>query len=121
MGVFEIEPTQRTDTVMIERMAQLKLRYNLPQDSVSKEFIYNSYYNYEPFDKVDQCYRFSAAVAMFGSMLRSSSVGKALNWAEMVSLATTTANMEDVNQREFVNLVQQAKVLYSKKRRKSAD
>lgn len=121
MGVFEIEPASRTDTVMIERMAQLKLRYYLPQDSVPKEFVHNSYYNFEPFDKVDQCYRFSAAVAMFGSMLRSTSVAKALNWNDLITLASTSANMQDVNQREFVNLVQQAKVLYSKKRKKNAE
>lgn len=118
MGVFEIEPTLRTDTVMIERMAQLKLRYTLPRDSVSKEFVYNSYYNFEPFDKVDQYYRFSATVAMFGSMLRSSAMSKMLNWNDLVNLASVTANPDDINQREFVNLVHQAKTLYSKKRKK---
>lgn len=118
MGVFEIEPAMRSDTVMIERMAQLKLRYTLPQDSVSKEFVHNSYYNFEPFDNVGQCYRFSAAVAMFGSMLRATSASKTFSWNDLVLLATSSANMDDINQREFVNLVQQAKVLYSKKRKK---
>jgi Ca-activated chloride channel family protein len=121
MGVFEIEPAPRTDTVMIERMAQLKLRYNLPQDSVTREFLFNSYYNYEPFDKIDQSYRFSSAVAMFGSLLRSSSASKTMNWNELVTLANAVANKEDVNQTEFVNLVQRAKQLYSKKRKKNSD
>lgn len=120
MGIFEIEPAPRTDTVVIERLAQLKLRYYLPHDTVSKEFVYNSYYNFEPFDKVDQCYRFSAAVAMFGSLLRSSALAKALNWNELIILANNTADMADLNQREFVNLVQQAKVLYSKKKKRGS-
>jgi Ca-activated chloride channel family protein len=120
MGVFEIEPAPRTDTVVIERLAQLKLRYYLPHDTISQEFAYNSYYNFEPFDKVEQCYRFSAAVAMFGSMLRSSALAKTLNWNELVTLANTTANMADLNQREFVNLVQLAKVLYSKKKKRGS-
>ncbi len=118
MGIFEIEPANRTDTVVIERLAQLKLRYYLPHDSVSKEFVYNSYYNFEPFDKLEQCYRFSATVAMFGSLLRASSLAKALNWNELVLLANATADLSDVNQQEFVNLVQQAKVLYSKKKKR---
>lgn len=118
MGIFEIEPANRTDTVVIERMAQLKLRYYLPHDSVSKEFVHNSYYNFEPFDKLEQCYRFSATVAMFGSLLRASSLAKALNWNELVLLANATADLSDVNQQEFVNLVQQAKVLYSKKKKR---
>lgn len=117
MGIFEIEPAERTDTVMIERLAQLKLRYNLPQDTVTKEFVYNSYYNYEPFDKIEQCYRFSAAVAMFGTLLRGSSMSKNLNWNDLVNLAVSTADMEDINQKEFVNLVQQAKGLYGKKKK----
>lgn len=120
MGIFEIEPTNRTDTVVIERLAQLKLRYYLPHDSVSREFVHNSYYNFEPFDKLEQCYRFSATVAMFGSLLRASSLAKALNWNELVLLANTTANLGDVNQQEFVNLVQQAKLLYSKKKKRGS-
>jgi len=118
MGIFELEPMPRTDTTVIEKLAQLKLRYNLPHDTVTREFVHNSYYDFEPFEKLEQCYRFSAAVAMFGSLLRAASLAKVLNWNELVLLANTTANLNDINQSEFVTLVQQAKLLYSKKRKK---
>jgi len=118
MGIFELEPMPRTDTTVIEKLAQLKLRYNLPHDTVTREFVHNSYYDFEPFEKLEQCYRFSATVAMFGSLLRAASLAKVLNWNELVLLANTTANLNDINQSEFVTLVQQAKLLYSKKRKR---
>lgn len=120
MGIFEIEPMPRTDTIVIEKLAQLKLRYNLPHDTTTLEFVHNSYYDFEPFDKLEQCYRFSATVAMFGSLLKASSLAKALNWNELVLLASSTANLNDINQSEFVTLVQQAKLLYSKKKKRGS-
>ncbi|HEX2844957.1 MAG TPA: von Willebrand factor type A domain-containing protein [Chitinophagaceae bacterium] len=120
MGIFELEPMPRTDTITIEKLAQLKLRYNLPHDTITREFVHNSYYNFEPFEKLEQCYRFSATVAMFGSLLRAASLAKVLNWNELVLLANTTANLNDINQSEFVTLVQQAKLLYSKKKKRGS-
>lgn len=117
VGVFEIEPNS-SDTVSIERYAQLRLKYKYPNDTVSRQFVYESYYDFEPFNKVDRQYRFSAAVTMFASMLRSSAFTKNLTWNDVLLLATSAADMQDPLQQEFVTLVQQAKLLYSKTKKK---
>ena len=119
MGVFEIEPNN-ADTVAIEKFAQVKLHYKLPNDTANKVFSYNCPYDFVDFAELGKGYRFSAAVAMFGSLLRSSSFTKNVTWNDVLLLATASANPNELLQKEFVSLVEQAKSLYSKtKRRKS--
>lgn len=117
VGLFEVTPT-KSDTISIERFAQLRLRYRYPGDSVTRQFTHDSYYNFEPFDKIDKCYRFSAAITMFASLLRQSIYTKNLNWNDVLLLATASADATDPNQQEFVTLVQQAKALYGNKKKK---
>jgi Ca-activated chloride channel family protein len=120
MGMFEIEP-EKTDsnTVIDEKFAQIKLHYRKPGDTGSHVFTYQSPFNFKDFTAIDKNYRFSAAVAMFGSMLRVSSFTKDVNWNHVLLLATASANTNDLLQKEFVSLVEQAKILYSKgKKRK---
>jgi Ca-activated chloride channel family protein len=74
-----------------------------------------------PFDKIEKSYRFSASVAMFGSMLRSSAFTKAITWNDIANSAAASANNNDVLQKEFVTIVQQAKTLYSKTKKKKGN
>lgn len=120
MGLFEIEPAVR-DTTIVEKFAQIKLRYKYPRDTTSRQYVYNSSYDFEPFDKVDKCYRFSATVALFGALLRSSQFTKTMTWNDLVLMATNNADMNDLVQQEFVSLVQQAKTLYTKTKKKKRD
>ncbi len=117
IGIFEIEPN-KTDTTVIERFARIRLTYHRPNDSTQQEYNHRSPYDFESFNSVDQRYRFSAAVAEFGQLLRGSVFTKLLNWNDMVALATATADPTDKKQQEFLTLVQQAKVLYSKNKKK---
>jgi Ca-activated chloride channel family protein len=41
-----------------------------------------------------------------------------MTWNDAVALATSSANEKDIVQQEFVSIVQQAKVLYSKQKKK---
>ena len=117
MGVFEIEPVTK-DTAVIGRFSQIKLRYKFPNDPTQRQFNYNGVYDYEPFGSIDKSYRFSAAVALFGSMLRSSLFTKTSNWNDLLLLSTETADTSDLLQQEFTTLVQQAKLLYTKSKKK---
>lgn len=117
MGIFEIEPVI-ADTVAIEKFAQIKLQYSLPNDSLRHVFTYSSPYVYENFEEVEKNYRFSAAVAMFGSILRSSPALKNASWDGLLQLAVNAADANDILQQEFISIVQQAKMLYSKSKKK---
>jgi Ca-activated chloride channel family protein len=67
---------------------------------------------------VDKSYRFSSAVIMFGSLLRSSAYTKNVNWTDIITLATQSSSPDDLLHKEFINLVQQAKTLYLKVKKK---
>lgn len=119
MGIFEIEPEKTDSTIVIdEKFAQIKLHYKIPNQAGSNDFTYSSPYNFKDFAAIDKSYRFSAAVALFGSLLRLSSFTKNIDWDEVLLLATASANPNDLLQKEFISLVEQAKELYSKGKKK---
>lgn len=118
MGIFEIEPASPNHSPSPERFATIRLRYKYPNDTTSRRFSYNSSYNYKGFDSLQKFYRFSASVAMFGSLLRNSSFTRTIDWNTLLLQATASADMNDLLQKEFVMLVAQAKELYAKGKKK---
>jgi Ca-activated chloride channel family protein len=123
MGIFEITPTSgitagKNNVSASDSFATVTLSYKHPSDSVSHQFAYSSRYDYTPFNQLEKHYQFSAAVAMFGLLLRNSVYARNINWNELQLLSANSANMNDLLQREFVTLVTQAKDLYTKKKKK---
>jgi Ca-activated chloride channel family protein len=129
ISIFEVMPTGQNQatgtTIPGSQFAQVKLQYKLPNkpasDTVNYFFNHISPVEFTPFDKLDKSYRFSATVVMFGSMLRSSPFIKNTTWNDIVSWATASSDDKNVLQQEFVNLVQQAKLLYPKEKKKKKD
>jgi Ca-activated chloride channel family protein len=117
MGIFEIQPVTPVASAQ-GKFATIKLRYKYPNDTTRRQFSYNSAYNYQPFDSLGKHYRFSAAVAMFGSLLRNSAFTRTVDWNNLLLQATASADMNDLLQKEFVTLVTQAKELYAKNKKK---
>lgn len=121
ISIFEIAPkdmTAVTGTSEGVRFADIKLQYKRPADTTKYQFRHASRMDITPFDQVEKSYRFSAAVVMFGSMLRTSPFIKNLTWNDIVSWAVASSDSNDILQQEFVTIVQQAKTLYSKLKKK---
>jgi Ca-activated chloride channel homolog len=123
MAVFEITPTEISKAAIKEgitsaKFADMLIRYKNPNDTVQRSTTISSNFNYQSFDKLDNCYRFSAAVIMFGSILKESPFVKEINWNDVQDLATKASSPDDLLQKEFTGLVQQAKALYSKLKKK---
>jgi Ca-activated chloride channel homolog len=123
VGVFEVVPTDANKAAIKDRflsgkLADIKVQYRHPNDSIRRETNYNSYLEFTPFEQVDKSYRFSSAVIMFGSLLRSSAYTKNVNWTDIITLATQSSSPDDLLHKEFINLVQQAKTLYLKVKKK---
>jgi Ca-activated chloride channel family protein len=55
---------------------------------------------------------------MFGSLLRSSAVTKGINWNDTILLASQASDDNDPIQKEFVSLVKEARILYSKQKKR---
>lgn len=129
IALFEIVPTEINrgaikDKFTTGRLADLKLKYHLPGNSKEETFNFTSRFDFVPFSELEKCYHFSSAVALFGSILRSSSFIKNADWDDITSLAESSlGNGNDLLQKEFMTLVQQAKALYTKTKKKkgSAD
>jgi Ca-activated chloride channel family protein len=123
-AVFEVVPTEK-NTSTIEnggeasgKLANLSIEYSLPGDSLRKQFPQDCDFRYSFFNEIDRCQRFSTAVVMFGSKLRSSAYLKNAEWNDIISIAKNSADVNDIQQKEFVNLVEKAKSIYSKSKRK---
>ncbi len=123
VGVFEIDPTDLNKAAIKDifydgKLADINIQYRLPHDSIRLEASHSTQFSFTPFAQLPKNYRFAASVVMFGSLLRSSSFTKNVNWNDIITLATQASDTEDLLQQEFISLVQQAKTLYLKVKKK---
>lgn len=124
IAIFEIVPTEINkgaikDDFTTGRLADLKLKYHQPGNLKEETFNYTSRFDFVPFADLDKCYHFSAAVALFGSLLRSSPFIKNSDWDDIITLTEGSLGTgNDLLQKEFLSLIQQAKALYTKTKKK---
>ncbi len=123
IAMFEIVPTEINkgaikDNFTTGKFANSRLTYRLPNSTEVCNFDHTSRFDYVPFAELDKSYHFSAAVAMFGSLLRTSSFVKNIGWNEIINLAESSCGRDDLLQKEFITLVRQAKDLYLKVKKK---
>jgi Ca-activated chloride channel family protein len=122
---FEIVPTHQAEELCAVseafRPVKFQLQYKLPHTNKQlelmevPEIVFNSFSNLTP------CYRFAGAVIMFGSLLRKSKYVKDVSWGEVLQLAEASADPDNFSQKEFITIVQHAKTIYGKKRKKEKD
>jgi len=126
-AVFEIVPTEKNISTIEKggeasgKLANLNIEFSLPGDTVRNQFLYDCDFRYSFFNEIDRCQRFSTAIVMFGSKLRSSSYLKNVEWNDIISIAKNSADVSNVQQKEFISLVEKAKSLYSKTKKKKKD
>lgn len=128
IALVEIVPTEINkgaikDNFTIGKLADIYLHYKLPGSTKETEQITTCRFEFIPFDEIEKYYQFSASVAMFGSLLRNSPFLKNISWNEIITLAQMSSGGDDLLQKEFIELVEQAKILYTKfkKKKGSAD
>jgi Ca-activated chloride channel family protein len=123
LTLFEIspEPSSRElpGTGIGGKFAEVRIDYKHSNDSTNCHFQQSGKWEVIPFEKIDRYYKFSASVALFGSLLRYSPYIRNISWNELIAWATESADQGDILQKEFLSIIQQAKTLYSKlKKRK---
>lgn len=128
IALIEIVPTEINkgaikDNFTIGKLSDIMLHYKLPGNTKEIEQITTCRFEFIPFDEIEKYYQFSASVAMFGSLLRNSPFLKNISWNEIITLAQMSSGGNDLLQNEFIELVEQAKILYTKfkKKKGSAD
>ena len=92
-----------------EEIMTIKLRYKKPDEDLSKLITHPIMDNHTAIENTSNNFRFSAAVAEFGLMLRSSEYKQQSSYSQVVSLAKGAKGADDNGYRaEFIKLVQAA-------------
>ena len=92
-----------------EEIMTIKLRYKKPDEDLSKLITHPIMDNHTAIENTSNNFRFSAAVAEFGLMLRSSEHKQQSSYSQVVSLAKGAKGADDNGYRaEFIKLVQAA-------------
>jgi Ca-activated chloride channel family protein len=127
MVMLEIKPTNRISgafqfpnsiPVIRESIAHVNVFYRLPGDTAKRNYSFGVPYNYIEFHDLQQCYRFASAVAMFGTLLKESQYARQMNWNETIIAANESYDRSDPVQKEFIPMIEKAKKIYSKKKRR---
>jgi len=126
MIAFEIIPTriakEGSENEQSYFPVSYNLHYRLPGDTTNAFHVTETpRLQFTSFINLPKCQQFASAVIMFGSLLRKSKFVKDVSWNDVLELATASADTSNFSQKEFVVLVQEAKMIYSKKRKKGKD
>ncbi len=115
--VFEITPVQIAKTENLKPV-QFTLQYQLPSDLRSFKQAEEPVISFTPWNDLEKSYQFASSVALFGMLLQNSRHAKNASWNDVLDIATQSANATSLSEQEFLSLVQIAKNIYGKKKRK---
>lgn len=122
MAVFELTPTfsnvSTADNPGREPIAKAVVNYKCPNDSTKKRSEFEVPFVYTEFPDMPACHRFAAAVVEFSLLLKESPYAKGISWNDPLVLANESCNSSDAVQKEFITLVEKAKKIYGKSRRR---
>lgn len=117
IAAFEIVPVDGYQKHLVDP-AQYILRYKNTANSTACEMSEQPKLFFTPFNQLSNTHKFASAVIMFGSLLRSSKHVKDITWSDIIDVAKPAVDSNNYSQREFLELVEMAKKVYGKKRKK---
>ena len=115
--VDDLKYQSNTRTVQgpADEMLTIKLRYKTPEGDVSKLIVHPVIDQQTALTNTSDNYRFSAAVASFGMLLRGSEYKQASSYDQVISLARSAKGADKNGYRnEFITLVQGASSIAKK-------
>jgi Ca-activated chloride channel homolog len=120
MALIEIDPVQleTVNTFHSAPFAKLRMHYQLPVENINHLEEFDVPYQFVPFADLPNYYRFSASVALFGGLLKKSSYTAKTSWDELSLIAKTSYDSSDVSQTEYIQLIEKAKKIYHKDKKK---
>lgn len=122
MTILEFEPAFTADNTFTTKLANINIRYRLPEDTIARNASYSCDYHPVEFKELPACHRFATSVVMFGGLLKSSRYFKNISWNDALILANQSYNQKDAVQKEMIELMEKAKRIYAKeKKRKRSD
>jgi Ca-activated chloride channel homolog len=126
MALFEVVPSTYNNASdhafgRNEQLAQVTINYKSPSKADKRKSYFNAPFVFTEFNELPSCHRFAASVAEFASLLKLSKYARSITWNDVIILANQAVNPDDPLQKEFVTLVEKAKKIYSRKKKKKGD
>jgi Ca-activated chloride channel family protein len=117
IAAFEIVPVDGNQKQLTDP-ANFILRYKNTGNNTVCQMSEQPQLFFTPFNQLSNAHKFASSVIMFGSLLRNSKFVKNSTWNDVLEIAKPAADMNNFSQKEFLELVEEAKKLYGKKRKK---
>ncbi len=122
LAYFEIVPASdqlfKEVTFVKDKIATVDMRYSLCNDTTNLRFIRDCPANFLEFKNIDKELQFATAVAMFGLKVKQSKYIKNADWVDIKTIASESYDPNIFLQAEFLQLVDKAEAIYSKKKKK---
>ncbi len=101
-------------TIVSDKLINFKLRWKTPEGNKSTEWV--GHCTAEKSTTPSENFRFAAAVAEFGLLLRDSKLKGNADWQQVINLAQSARGIDrDGNRAEFIKLAETAKLLDNRK------
>lgn len=117
VALFEINPAYAA-AQRPEALATVHVHYRLPNDTLQRTTSYQCANDSVPFNTLPNCYRFASSVAMFAALLKESKYARSYSFTDVMRLATDSGNPGDAIQQEFIGMIEKAKKIYSRMRKR---
>jgi Ca-activated chloride channel family protein len=119
VALFEIDPVFADGQSGNKgNLAKVNVRYELPNDTLQRFTTYKVPYSVTPFVALPATYRFASSVAMFAALLKDSKYARTYSWGDVIKLATESIDPQDAIQKEFITIIEKAKKIYGRERKK---
>lgn len=118
MTIFEFSPSMAVDNGFAKKLADINIRYRVPNDTTLRNASYACEYSFTEFKELPACHRFATSVVMFGGLLKTSKYFKNVSWNDAIILANQSYNAKDAVQKEMIDLIEKAKKIYSKEKKR---
>ena len=118
MAIIEIIPIKNDSVTFQQDLANITIQYKLPGFDSSILQQYTVLNELTKLENADSAFRFTAAVAAFGMALKQSKYINHYQLEEIQELAKTAANPQEVNQKEFLTLIEKAINIYQPLKKK---
>lgn len=123
MAVFELEPTEKnraavSNGVMTENLADIAIHYKLPGRKDERIHLFSCPYNYLEFRESESFLRFSATIALYGMLLRSSMYARNASWEQIGTMVKENMDASNPLHQEFLDLVMRSQKIYIPLRKK---
>ncbi|HSB94501.1 MAG TPA: von Willebrand factor type A domain-containing protein [Flavitalea sp.] len=118
MVLFEFTPKNLVQEASNAEIANTLIHFSLPGDSITRKSAFDCQNNYRPYKELPSFYRFAGAVGMFSGLLRDSKYIRSGGFSDVLEIASTSLESSDAVQKEFIQLVEKARKIYGKKKRR---